>query len=134
MVFCQQSIMPTLDGGGVLLYFLPTSCSLLASSFIHKSQPTMFVIRHALLLFSVASVAAAATATATATATASATLEEAEFAFFNGGFVDYRLGPVPVAVAVSTGGAEESSVGGNDRSKGTHYGDPADGCMKDEVR
>ena len=77
----------------------------------------MIVIRRALLLLFVASVAAAATA--------SATLEEAEFAFFNGGFVDYRL---------STGGAEESSVGGNDGSKGTHYGDPADGCMKDEVR
>ena len=84
----------------------------------------MIVIRHALLLLSVASVAA----------TASATLKEAEFAFFNGGFVDYRLGPVPVAVAVSTSGAEESSVGGNDGSKGTHYGDPTDGCMKDEVR
>ena len=84
----------------------------------------MFVIRHALLLLSVASVAAAAAATAT--------LKEAEFAFFNGGFVDYRLGPVPVAA--STGRAEESSVGGNDGSKGTHYGDPTDGCMKDEVR
>lgn len=84
----------------------------------------MIVIRRALLLLSVASV--------TATATASTTLEEAEFAFFNGGFVDYRLGPVPVAA--STGGEEESSVGGNDGSKGTHYGDPADGCMKDEVR
>ena len=100
----------------------PSQRCLLDSSFIHKSQPTMIVIRHTLLLLSVASVAA----------TASATLEEAEFAFFNGGFVDYRLGPVPVAV--STGGAEESSVGGIDGSKGTHYGDPADGCMKDEVR
>ena len=86
----------------------------------------MSVIRHALLLLSVASVAAAATANP------SATLKEAEFAFFNGGFVDYRLGPVPVAA--STGRAEESSVGGNDGSKGTHYGDPTDGCMKDEVR
>lgn len=106
----------------------PSQRCLLDSSFIHKSQPTMIVIRRALLLLSVASVAVAATVTAST----SAALEEAEFAFFNGGFVDYRLGPVPAAA--STGGAEESSVGGNDGSKGTHYGDPADGCMQDEVR
>ncbi len=62
---------------------------------------------------------------AAVTASASA-VEEATFV----GVVDYRRPEPPI---VSAGSEHEGKNNDADGSKGTHYGDPADGCMKDEV-
>ena len=63
--------------------------------------------------------------------------EEATFV----GLVDFRHGPdspVDVVGVTNVGINDDDAHGHNggaaDGSKGTHYGDPAEGCMKDEVR
>ena len=55
------------------------------------------------------------------------------------GLVDFRHGPEPPVVTnvgINDDIEEDghNSGGAADGSKGTHYGDPAEGCMKDEVR
>ena len=53
------------------------------------------------------------------------------------GVVDFRRPEPPVTSSVG-GFNHEGDIGSHkanaaDGSKGTHYGDPAEGCMKDEV-
>ena len=71
-------------------------------------------------------------------ATAAAKVDDDDLATFVG-VVDFRRPEPPVTSSVGGFDHEGDIDAGHkanaaDGSKGTHYGDPAEGCMKDEVR